>query len=212
MTLIEYLDKYRHSRALTSAEFAVIGLRFPQKKGWVNRLGGMELTVQQFERMNELRELRQKKRSDNRDAKASRKEKPTLRKLRSLKREIERLSGEHVKRAKQESLRISKNRIDPRSDAFLSSFEWRAVRMMALELYGPICQCCGASPKTGAVINVDHVKPRKLYPELALEVGNLQILCHECNHGKGNWSQTDWRDAVEPDIVISTLNRIKSKA
>ncbi len=79
------------------------------------------------------------------------------------------------------------------TDAFLSSFQWRKLRMEALKKYGPKCMCCGATPATGAVMNVDHIKPRKLWPSLALEINNLQILCHECNHGKGNWDQTDWR-------------------
>jgi 5-methylcytosine-specific restriction endonuclease McrA len=82
---------------------------------------------------------------------------------------------------------------DVTSDAFLSTFEWRKVRMEALKKYGPRCQCCGATPATGAVMNVDHIKPRKKWPNLALDVNNLQILCHDCNHGKGNWDQTDWR-------------------
>jgi 5-methylcytosine-specific restriction endonuclease McrA len=79
------------------------------------------------------------------------------------------------------------------TDAFLSSYEWRRVRMQALKRHGTRCQCCGATPATGAVMNVDHIKPRKLFPELALDVDNLQVLCHECNHGKGNWDMTDWR-------------------
>jgi 5-methylcytosine-specific restriction endonuclease McrA len=83
--------------------------------------------------------------------------------------------------------------IDVTSDAFLSTFEWRRVRMEALKKYGPKCMCCGATPSTGAVMNVDHIKPRKKWPSLALDVNNLQILCHDCNHGKGNWDQTDWR-------------------
>jgi 5-methylcytosine-specific restriction endonuclease McrA len=65
--------------------------------------------------------------------------------------------------------------------------------MEALKKYGPKCMCCGATPATGAVMHVDHIKPRKLFPELALALDNLQILCHECNHGKGNWDQSDWR-------------------
>lgn len=83
--------------------------------------------------------------------------------------------------------------VDVASDAFLSTFEWRKVRMEALKKYGPRCQCCGATPADGAVMNVDHIKPRKKWPSLALDVNNLQILCHECNHGKGNWDDTDWR-------------------
>jgi 5-methylcytosine-specific restriction endonuclease McrA len=82
---------------------------------------------------------------------------------------------------------------DVTSSEFLKSYEWRKLRMQALKKYGPVCMCCGATPSTGAVINVDHIKPRKLFPDLALDINNLQILCHECNHGKGNWDQTDWR-------------------
>jgi len=84
--------------------------------------------------------------------------------------------------------------VDVTSKEFLETFAWRKVRMEALVRYGPVCQCCGASPQTGAVMNVDHIKPRKLFPDLALDVNNLQILCHDCNHGKGNWDQTDWRN------------------
>jgi 5-methylcytosine-specific restriction endonuclease McrA len=83
--------------------------------------------------------------------------------------------------------------VDVTTDAFLSTFEWRRLRMEALKKYGPKCMCCGATPAQGAVMNVDHIKPRKTNPHLAMELNNLQILCHECNHGKGNWDQTDWR-------------------
>jgi 5-methylcytosine-specific restriction endonuclease McrA len=83
--------------------------------------------------------------------------------------------------------------IDVTTTEFLSTYEWRKTRMVALKKYGARCQCCGATPATGAVIHVDHIKPRKLFPHLALDVDNLQVLCHECNHGKGNWDQTDWR-------------------
>lgn len=91
---------------------------------------------------------------------------------------------------------------DPNSDEFLSSYAWRQVRMQALKKYGPVCMCCGATPSTGAVMNVDHIKPRRLFPQLALDIDNLQILCGDCNHGKGNWDQTDWRpEEYEPEAV-----------
>ena len=80
------------------------------------------------------------------------------------------------------------------SDDFLMSYEWRKLRMVVLKKRGARCECCGATPADGVtVINVDHIKPRKLFPELALEESNLQVLCSPCNHGKGNWDQTDWR-------------------
>lgn len=83
--------------------------------------------------------------------------------------------------------------VDITSKEFLETYEWRKLRMQALKKYGTRCMCCGASPATGAVMNVDHIKPRKLFPSLAMDINNLQVLCHECNHGKGNWDQTDWR-------------------
>lgn len=81
---------------------------------------------------------------------------------------------------------------DPR-DPFFQSFEWRRLRMQVLETRGARCECCGRSAADGIVINVDHIKPRKRYPQLALSETNLQVLCNECNHGKGNLFETDWR-------------------
>jgi len=82
---------------------------------------------------------------------------------------------------------------DVNSPSFLFSYEWRTVRMVALKRDGAKCCCCGASPKTGAVMHVDHIKPRKKFPLLALDPDNLQVLCEACNHGKSNWDSTDWR-------------------
>ncbi len=76
--------------------------------------------------------------------------------------------------------------------------------MEVLAEHGARCQCCGARPSDGVMIHVDHIKPRKLFPELALSRDNLQVLCEVCNHGKGNWNQTDWRPLVvhEPIEVL----------
>lgn len=94
---------------------------------------------------------------------------------------------------KPKKIRTKKKDLFVASDEFLLSFAWRKLRMEALKKYGTKCMCCGATPATGAVMNVDHIKPRRLFPDLALSIDNLQILCGECNHGKGNWDQTDWR-------------------
>lgn len=102
--------------------------------------------------------------------------------------------------------------INAASDAFLTTYEWRRVRMVALKKYGARCQCCGASPAEGAVMNVDHIKPRKLFPQLALDVDNLQILCHDCNHGKGNWDMTDWRpEPVDPEAITHLKSIINER-
>ena len=89
------------------------------------------------------------------------------------------------------------------ADAFLASYEWRRVRMQALKKHGARCQCCGATPADGVKMNVDHIKPRKLFPELALSLSNLQVLCEVCNHGKGNWDMTDWRQNLTPSEEVN---------
>ena len=102
--------------------------------------------------------------------------------------------GCSVKELKQKPVPQKVAGIDVTSTGFLSTYEWRKTRMVALKKYGARCQCCGASAANGIVIHVDHIKPRKLFPHLALNVENLQVLCEVCNHGKGNWDMTDWRE------------------
>jgi 5-methylcytosine-specific restriction endonuclease McrA len=91
---------------------------------------------------------------------------------------------------------------------FYRSWEWRRVRMEALIKHGQRCQCCGATPDatdmTGKPVRlcVDHIKPISKFWHLRLEPSNLQILCDECNQGKGNWDQTDFRKPADPDEWI----------
>lgn len=90
---------------------------------------------------------------------------------------------------------------NPCSDDFLASYAWRKLRMEVLVERGPTCEACGANAQRDRVkMNIDHIKPRRKYPELALEKSNLQVLCDACNHGKGNWDETDWR-VPKPRLV-----------
>lgn len=83
--------------------------------------------------------------------------------------------------------------VDPKSDEFLLSWEWKKLRMKVLVKYGATCMCCGASKDDGVRIHVDHIKPRSKFPKLALVEDNLQVLCDVCNQGKSNIDMTDWR-------------------
>lgn len=77
-------------------------------------------------------------------------------------------------------------------DGFYWSDEWRELRYKALIMHGKKCQCCGATADQSR-LHVDHIKPRSKYPRLALDLSNLQVLCEDCNMGKGSWDQTDHR-------------------
>lgn len=93
-------------------------------------------------------------------------------------------------------------------DQFYKSWEWRTLRMEVLKEHGRACQCCGAEPgmKTASGdpvrICVDHIKPLSKFWHLRLDRTNLQVLCDECNQGKGAWDQTDFRKPEAPDEWI----------
>lgn len=80
---------------------------------------------------------------------------------------------------------------------FYESDAWRDVRYRALKLHGGCCQCCGARGSRDAPLHVDHIKPRSQFPGLALDLTNLQVLCADCNLGKSDRDQTDWREDIE---------------
>ena len=88
-------------------------------------------------------------------------------------------------------------------NAFYLSKAWRVLRMKAIKKYGRVCMCCGASDQP---IHVDHIKPRFKHPELELELSNLQILCEDCNMGKGGWDETDWREPESVDATSQALD------
>ena len=75
---------------------------------------------------------------------------------------------------------------------FYSSQAWRKLRYEVLRDCGRKCIACGRTPPD-VVLHVDHVKPRSLYPELALDRGNLVVMCADCNIGKSNKCEHDFR-------------------
>ena len=86
---------------------------------------------------------------------------------------------------------------------FYSSAPWKELRYRVLKASDGRCALCGVSASSGAVLHVDHIKPRSLFPELALEESNMQVLCADCNIGKSNKDDTDWRDAKVESAVSS---------
>lgn len=91
-------------------------------------------------------------------------------------------------------LRQARSNVD-----FYDSPEWHQARYQALKRSNGCCELCGESKATGAIIQVDHIKPRSKFPELALDQGNLQVLCRPCNMGKSNRDSIDWR---KPELKV----------
>jgi len=83
------------------------------------------------------------------------------------------------------------------SEDFYNSKAWKELRYIALTNCGGTCQLCGAMAKDGVKIHVDHIKPRSRFPGLELDLDNLQVFCDDCNIGKSNYDDTNWKQHWE---------------
>lgn len=99
----------------------------------------------------------------------------------------------------------------PERDAFYGSWDWRKLRMQVIKKHARRCMCCGSTPEDTTVdgqpvrLVVDHIKPVAKYWHLRLVASNLQILCDECNMGKGAWDETDHRSDSDR-LIAQQLN------
>ena len=78
---------------------------------------------------------------------------------------------------------------------FYRSWEWKQLRYQVLKERGVCCECCGATTADHLRIVVDHIKPIARYWHLRLDKTNCQVLCNDCNMGKGRSDETDWSAA-----------------
>lgn len=85
--------------------------------------------------------------------------------------------------------------LDLNPQVFYNSWRWKEIRLIALDACGRRCGCCGATPQPSnkVVLHVDHIKPLRSNPELALDLSNLQVLCEDCNQGKSWFNTNDYR-------------------
>lgn len=73
------------------------------------------------------------------------------------------------------------------------------LRERVYKKYGKICLRCFIKPgqvrRDGSVarIEVDHIKPKSIYPSLIFRFDNLQPLCDYCNKAKGHKGRRDYR-------------------
>jgi len=72
------------------------------------------------------------------------------------------------------------------AEQFYSSPEWDMLRKQVIKQKGKVCAECGRRITQNSDITVDHIKPRSRYPDLALKIENLRVLCRSCNSAKGN--------------------------
>lgn len=76
--------------------------------------------------------------------------------------------------------------------SFYESWEWKTLSYNVKLNRGRRCECCGAAPPEVRIVT-DHIKPLRHFWHLRLQEDNLQVLCDDCNMGKGSRDQTDFR-------------------
>jgi hypothetical protein len=198
MTLEEYIAKYRRgSAALTLAEAKIAGIDYPLPSGWFkkNRLKDVDGDAMYAAMRARKADLRARKETNIALFGATPKESKKVRKAKRVVAKAMKTLGLTIAPISVPAEPSSAPKPLPsasewgayvNSAEFLKSFEWRQLRLQAFKKYGRVCLCCGATPGAGVVLNVDHVKSRRRFPALALDIENLQVLCEDCNHGKAN--------------------------
>lgn len=81
---------------------------------------------------------------------------------------------------------------------FYASWEWKRLSYDAKLERGRRCECCGARAPD-VRINTDHIKPIRWHWHLRFERSNLQVMCADCNMGKGSRDETDFRAPPAPN-------------
>lgn len=90
----------------------------------------------------------------------------------------------------------SRPREEDKLKAFYRSWEWKRLRYDVLKKRGRKCECCGSAASDGFRIVVDHIKAIRNFWHIRLDEANCQVLCNDCNMGKGSRDETDWRPTV----------------
>jgi hypothetical protein len=166
MNIKQYLNAKYSGKATTmlSCEAKAFGIPYPLPTGWLFKYGDIEITN---DTANRLKNYLQKSNKST--------------------------AIDGLKVLDQAWIEL-KSTPDVTSQEFLESKTWKRLRYKALKLHGMRCQCCGDTPAHGAKLNVDHIFPRLLFPQLALQIDNLQVLCSNCNEGKANWDMTNFKE------------------
>lgn len=80
--------------------------------------------------------------------------------------------------------------------------EWEALRLACFERDDGACRQCNSTDE----LQADHIRPIVDWPELALDLSNLQTLCGPCNRAKSDSAgevtvRLAWLNPTYPEIA-----------
>ena len=88
---------------------------------------------------------------------------------------------------------------------FTDTPEYNIFRLKILARDNYACQKCGIRGAKGIrpILEIHHIKPRSIYPELAMEENNVQTLCKECHKKTDSYLKNKFRmKKFDPNIQI----------
>lgn len=100
---------------------------------------------------------------------------------------------------------------------FYKSWEWRKLRNKAYSVFGHSCAQCNSSNKhldmCGEKVRlvVDHIYPLHTHWHMRLDPSNVQVLCDECNMGKGAWDTSDHRELGDYGIPLEIIEQMRQE-
>lgn len=202
MNLTEYLNqRYTKAKVLTLREAKVIGIPWPLPGGWPKKFAATEIDDDKFAMLDAIVKKYIERKDEDAKTRKQRNASKTITQNERIRAELEQRLGrplssnvsEEPKKPKPKKQKAKSTKAQWKYDGFYETREWRELRYKALVKHGAACQCCGATRTNGVRIHVDHIKPRSKWPSLQLDINNLQVLCEDCNLGKSNKDDTDWR-------------------
>jgi hypothetical protein len=84
-----------------------------------------------------------------------------------------------------------------------SGWLWRRARRRFLKDTDPLCACCGYAKK----IEVHHIIPRHIRPDLTLVHSNLIVLCRDCHFHIGHLNSFKHYNSTIKDVAFYVLSR-----
>lgn len=98
-------------------------------------------------------------------------------------------------------IKRAKGKID--LESFYLTDKWLLLKRKIHKLYKCGCMKCGIE---GVETHIDHIFPRSIYPDLELNIHNLQILCKKCNIEKSNNNTIDYRTSEQKKMCSIKFN------
>jgi 5-methylcytosine-specific restriction endonuclease McrA len=99
-------------------------------------------------------------------------------------------------------------------DEFYKSWRWKNCRYRFRRIWKekcvPICMCCRIDEMSQR-LDVDHILPLRYNWTRRYDWNNLQVLCTDCNQGKGSWDRTDHRPAYFKAHVAAIVAQSRSR-